>query len=304
MKSVFNGIKNLLKGKNYRIFNWLEEKENLLKMKQGVDATIIDSYLADANFFNSISGSSEIDVYIDGIRDYFPLIELQTNAMLFNPTVGMPYRNAEGKIVCIETDEERQMVQERWREHLIDWEINGLTTVAISIAHYENSRNQEILCDNGGSFRFKYPDLSETIKIIHNEGLSVRLSVVGLKGYIDDVASLKNMIRFAKNNQVEQLTWRPVAIPKFSRSDAVAKRTRELLIDDDKTWHIKADIGKRGNLLLRLPHGAEVYDVDGQNLCLSNCLTRQPDNSENIRQLIYNHGALTYDWEFAGARIL
>ena len=59
-----------------------------------------------------------------------------------------------------------------------------------------------------------------------------------------------------------------------------------------------------GTKLLELPHGAIVYDVNGQNVCFSNCLTRT-DNPENIRQLIFfPDGHLRYDWEYKGAILL
>jgi hypothetical protein len=53
---------------------------------------------------------------------------------------------------------------------------------------------------------------------------------------------------------------------------------------------------------MRLPHGADVYDFRGQNVCLNNCLT--PPNSEEIRQIIFfPDGHLRYDWVYEGAII-
>ncbi len=55
---------------------------------------------------------------------------------------------------------------------------------------------------------------------------------------------------------------------------------------------------------MSLMHGAKVYDVDGQNVCISDCLTVEPD-SDSIRTLIfYSDGRVTYDWQHDGAVLL
>ncbi len=55
---------------------------------------------------------------------------------------------------------------------------------------------------------------------------------------------------------------------------------------------------------MRLVHGAVIYDVNQQNVCLTDSLTID-QQKEEIRQLIFfPDGRLVYDWVFAGARIL
>ena len=55
---------------------------------------------------------------------------------------------------------------------------------------------------------------------------------------------------------------------------------------------------------MKLMHGATVYDVAGQNVCLSNCLT-VGKTDEDIRQLIFfPDGKISYDWQHEGARLL
>jgi hypothetical protein len=47
-----------------------------------------------------------------------------------------------------------------------------------------------------------------------------------------------------------------------------------------------------------------VYDIEGQNVCMTNSLTRDT-NIENIRQIIYfPDGHIRYDWEYTGAVLL
>jgi len=81
---IVNGdptVKDLLKGKKYRTFNWLEEKDNLLNTKRAMDVIIIDSYLADAEFYDSVASSSVTGVYIDDYKrlDYPKGIVLNVN---------------------------------------------------------------------------------------------------------------------------------------------------------------------------------------------------------------------------------
>jgi hypothetical protein len=55
---------------------------------------------------------------------------------------------------------------------------------------------------------------------------------------------------------------------------------------------------------MELVHGAIVYDLHGQNICLTNALTIEP-RSDEIRQLIFfPDGHLRYDWQYKGAIIL
>jgi hypothetical protein len=59
-----------------------------------------------------------------------------------------------------------------------------------------------------------------------------------------------------------------------------------------------------GVRILKLPYGAVVYDLGGQNVCLSNCLTLDK-SSEEMRSLIFfPNGSLRWSWEFEGARLL
>lgn len=66
---IVNGdesIEELLRGKNYRIFNWLKEKNKLFELIKNADIAIIDSYLADISFYKNLCNLAKIPVYIDG----------------------------------------------------------------------------------------------------------------------------------------------------------------------------------------------------------------------------------------------
>jgi len=67
-KLIINGddtIKDLLKDLNYQIFNWLDEKSRLFEKVKDADIVIIDSYLADISFYNTLSDLVRLAVYID-----------------------------------------------------------------------------------------------------------------------------------------------------------------------------------------------------------------------------------------------
>lgn len=68
---IVNGddvILDILKGKKYQIFNWLKEKNKLFKLVKNADVAIIDSYLADISFYETLSKLVKIPVYIDDAK--------------------------------------------------------------------------------------------------------------------------------------------------------------------------------------------------------------------------------------------
>ena len=60
-----NDVEYLLKQVNYKIFNWLEERNKLFAILKDADIAIIDSYLADISAYNNISDLVKLPVYID-----------------------------------------------------------------------------------------------------------------------------------------------------------------------------------------------------------------------------------------------
>lgn len=58
-------IKDLLRDKNYEIFNWIEDTKKLFISIKDADVAIIDSYLAHYDLYEKISNSVKIPVYID-----------------------------------------------------------------------------------------------------------------------------------------------------------------------------------------------------------------------------------------------
>ena len=177
------------------------------------------------------------------------------------------------------------------------WRELGLNTIAISAVHWVKERNAEIY---GGEHFI----MSDLVKKLHDHGFSVRLTVMMMQGYIDGPARVDEMIAFCANNEVEQLTLRPIRRPIDSRDKKVAKFVDTHTISRSQEDKIVFWLRTKGTLVMTLDHGGLVYDVGGQNVCLSDCLTIKPA-SEDIRQVIFfPDGHLRYDWRFKGAILL
>jgi len=245
-----------------------------LAEKSGVTTALITSKGEPTLF------PDDIDIYLSYLNKYFPLIELQTNAINFTKDINL-------------------------KDKALLWCNEGLRTVIISIIHYNNDCNREIYCDSDDKYRMEYPDLSNTISLLHDIGFSVRLSCVGCKGYIDTKEELENLVSFCKENNVEQLTWRPVVKPDYNnKNDKIYNATTKLQLDDRTKMQLRDYVSMNGKLLMKLIHNAEVFDFRDQNLCMSNCLTLDP-NEDVLRQLIYfPDGHIRYDWQYQGAIIL
>jgi len=213
-----------------------------------------------------------IEEYIRYVNKYFPFIELQTNGIAL-PSIS--------------------------HDTLELWYDMGLTTVSLSAVHYDQFTNEEIYGAN-------YTPLEDNIKRLHDIGFSVRLSMMILKGYgLDYPQGISSLISFAKRNKVEQLTVRQIDQGcTRNENQEIFDWIDEHMISHEEWIKIQSMIDRRGNAVLRLPWGAVVYDVDGQNICLNNCLTTNEDD-ENIRQIIFfPSGQISYDWKYKGSRLI
>ncbi|MCF8299086.1 MAG: radical SAM protein [Saprospiraceae bacterium] len=217
-----------------------------------------------------------IDEYLCQVGQYqFPFKELQTNGILLDPA------------------NENNILEEL--EGVAGWYARGLTTICISIAHHTSIRNSKLLKAN-------FPlGIWNTVRKLKEIGFSVRINCTLTKDNMDSVSDIITLMEKCKHNNVDQTTLRMVDRPDISQNDQVFHWVNEHRFDLSP---IKEWLDKTSTPLLELPHGAIVYDWEGQNVCLSNCLT-STTNSENIRQLIFfPDGRLSYDWKYSGAVIL
>lgn len=180
-------------------------------------------------------------------------------------------------------------------QFLNPWRDMGLNFVALSIYHYDPRKNIELFRPRTK----RYYNLPRLIERLKKKDFNVRLSCCLLKGYIDSVEEVEKLIDFALLYDVDQLTLRRADISKEPVDADIAKFTANVRIDfkDPEFDSIISFIEKNGTLNDILPHGAKVFQLYGQNICISTGLTRDA-GEDNVRQLIwFPQGWLTKSWE-------
>lgn len=234
----------------------------------------------------------EITDYLERLVEYrnyayninissFPLIELQTNGI----------RIGNGEIGS---------------DTLRAWKLLNLNTIGLSVVGVTNEQNKKIYLHHRD---IEYPDLAQTVDIINNAGFSTRLCLMMHKGIVDSPEKLLNAIQWAKSHGVTQMTVRPIRRPSVvdPNGTGTVKYINDNGLSDEEVDTIRNFVASKGTHIMTLMNGAHearVYDVDGQNVCMSDCLTVEP-SGDDIRTLIYySDGKLCYDWAYKGARIL
>jgi hypothetical protein len=183
---------------------------------------------------------------------------------------------------------------------LAEWYRLGVTTLLLSIVHYDPEKNREIYFPRAE----QYLDLKAICDRVQGHGINVRFTCVGIDGYIDSVDELRKLLDFARDCGVRQLTWRPVSVPDESQDPDVIEWTRRFFIRKHQHDEINEYVRRQGKLVRRLPHGAAVFDLGGQNLCLSDCLTHSPDPEDQRQLIFFPDGRLYTDWQYRGSILL
>lgn len=220
---------------------------------------------------------AQISQYLEVLSEFdFPLVEIQSNGLVL----------AERK--------------DEYTPHLQNWHRLGLSLVALSVVHYEPEPNRQVYVP----YRKRYIDLSGLIAHLHAIGLSVRLTCVMVKGFIDNAESVQSIAQFARENQVEQLTLTPVSKPSNSCDREHWAWTKAHQLPANRVAQLRRYLDRNGTRLLELSHGAIVYDLDGQNVCLNNCLTIKSATPELRNLIFYPDGHLRFYWQYGGAILL
>lgn len=267
--SKMTGIKGFC---NVSPINWRNfDKACLLAKTSGVSSVII-------------TGKGEPTLYPDQITQYlkklmpfqFPIVELQTNGIVFGKNFS------------------------QYKAYLDTWWKLGLTFVSLSIVHYDPEKNRQIYLPE----EKKYINIGRLIDQLHQLGYSVRLSCTLLKKFIDSPKEVNQMVLTARKWQVDQLSLRPVAVPNVCENDQVCRWTKKAVLDEENLSRIKVFLDSQGHKLASFGHGAVIYDINDQNVCLTNALTIKPV-TEEIRQSIFlPNGRLSFDWQYKGAVII
>jgi len=241
--------------------------------------------LAQINHVSTVllTGKGEPTLYPEQITNYlrelqpydFPMIEIQTNALILD----------------------REF--EKYEKYLKGWYELGLNTIAISIVDYRKENNKQVYTPDS-----KYIDLERVIKRLHKIGYSIRLSCMMMKGFIDSVKEVKDLAEFCKKNNVEQLTVRSIRASTNSENKKIQGYTTEKALSQKQIDTIGKFLEKNAKKLMTLSYGAIIYDLNGQNIANSDCLTIKPETDE-LRQLIFfPEGHLRYDWQYRGAILM
>lgn len=213
----------------------------------------------------------------------FPFIALQTNGL----DIGWLAANGKPK-----------HAKQLSRELLEAWRQKGLDTIAISAVSHHTHHNREVYADD-------YPHLETTVRFLHEIGFTVRLCVMMQRGMVDTPERVEDLIDFCRHYTIEQLTVRPIRRPTTQTHDSEASRyVAERGLDPKQERAIAEYIRSRGTLLYTLSFGAEVYDINGQNCCLSDCLTLDGSREEIRTLIVYANGRVTHDWQYDGAVFL
>lgn len=231
-----------------------------------------------------ITGKGEPTLYPDQLTQYlevlapyeFPIIELQTNGLNF---MDDPLR---------------------YDSYLKRWHELGLSLIAISIVSTDAELNRKIYTPG----RSEYIQLNKLVSHLHDLGYSVRFSVTLINGFTDTPEKAEMLISEAHRWGVEQISLRPVAMPSESESKIHAENTKNLLLTREKIQALSEYLTSIGHPLVTYGHGSVIYDVHGQNVCLTNALTIK-SQTEDIRQMIFfPDGHIRFDWQYKGAVIL
>ena len=221
----------------------------------------------------------QLTSFIQAIGREFPFIELQTNGLELGRLA-----SARGSRLSL--------------EKLGEWGRSGLNTIAISAVSLCSAENSQVYTES-------YPDLQKTVDYLHQYGFTVRICIMLRRGCIDRPEKLLDVIHQSKEWGIDQLTVRPLRIPNTSGDTSAERDVLANGLTEEEIVNVVEVVRREGTPLLKLMHGAQVYDFSGQNICLSDCLTDNGEGEEDVRTLIlYPNGELRYDWQYRGAVLL
>lgn len=268
-----SGVKPNKENLKERNINWRNLKiAGNLANRSGIDTVMLTSRGEPTLF------PEQITEYLKHLKEFqFPFVELQSN--------------------CIPIS----LNKEKYEKYLKEWYEDGLTTITISVVSNRPEINKKIYMPNSD----EYIDLPDLIKYLHSFGFSLRLTCVCCKDMMDTIDKVEEFINFAKENKVEQVTLRPVN-DEFRRKSA-EEWIKENKLTDEQKLKIKEFLEKKGTKLLELERIGTIYDVNGQNVCLSLPLNKntRDTNPENARNLIFfQDGHIRYEWEMEGGILL
>ena len=246
--------------------NWRNfHKAAKLAQNSKVNNVIITSYGEPTIFPNHVTE------YLKEIKNYhFPLIEMQTNGALI------------------------EKKPDKYQDYLKTWYELGLDIIAISIVHYDEEINRACYFPH---FK-KYINLNAIVKTLRDIGFTVKINCTMAKGWIDSPEKILRMIDYTNELGANQISLRPVSMPAGTIGQDIGNWVKKRQLSAKQLEEVHDFFSQKGMLLLSKSYGAKIYDIEGTNVCLTNCLTMNADPS-NLRQLIFfPSGAVRYDWQY------
>ncbi len=228
----------------------------------------------------------EITRYLEWFREKpFAPKELQTNALAIGRLAETGQSGVDG------LDEET----------LRHWRSLRLGVVALSTVGIHDAANAAV-------YHPDYPSLVDTIAYLRGFGFTVRLCVMMMRGEgcVADIDGLEEVVEFCRAHDVGQLTARPITAADNGGESRAARFVREHGVSPDAPRELYEAVEARAQALYPLAHGAMVFDWNGQNVCLSNCLTSDMQSAPgDHRSLIFfSNGMITTSWDHAEAAAL
>lgn len=216
---------------------------------------------------------NDIFSYLERLDFNYPLVELQTNGTLIKDGI----------------------------KDVNSWKNAGLTSVCISITHANPEKSNKLMGIKGDH------NFWRTVGILHNIDMPVRLNCTLLKRGCGSLEDVEKLVKRCKAAGVERLTLREVEMPVVMNGSQEAKDARDYVTAEKPYWithqiqdRFESGVAKK---LLELPSGGIVYDVDGQNVALCNCLTETTDPSNQRQLIFFPDGDIRYSWQYKGANI-
>lgn len=236
-----------------------------------------------------LTGKGEPALYLNQITEYLRRTKMFEEANNFH------FKTKEIQTNGIKIGQKPEV----YNRFLKEWKALGLETVSISIVHFEAEPNRKFYIP----YQKSYIDLPKLINRLHNNGLRARLSCIFIKGQIDSPQKVVELIDYARENHADELTIRSMSKPDRSENEDIYKWVEENEISLEQKKQITAKIWRLGEPVRPYPWGAVVFDVKGQNVCLTNCIS--PDDLPGTHRLLvfFPQGDIATGWT-ADAKLL
>lgn len=246
-----------------------------------------------------ITGKGEPTLFPEHVNQYLDMM----NTLGINGKSSIPFWEMQSNVLRIgDMAEGKQSGIPGLEEGTLgQWFAKGLDLFAISRVDVDDANNSIV-------YRRNMPNLGRTIRYLRDMGFHVRLCIMMHEGMVNGPDAFERVLAFCIENSVDQLTIRAIRKPVRSESTSTSQYVAKNGITEEQEVAFFEHVSNRGSLIRHMLHGAMVFDVDGQNVCMSDCLTIEPEN-QDIRSLIFepvnDRDAKIYtQWDYKGSVIV